>query len=76
MFSPLSNIPEDPATGSAAAALAALLATVDGAKTDRRYLIVQGVEMGRRSDIAATVSGGRVRIGGPCVPMQRGTLTL
>ncbi len=76
MFSPLSNIPEDPATGSAAAALAALLATVDGTETYRSYAIVQGVEMGRRSDIVATVSDGRVRIGGPCVPMQRGTLTL
>ena len=76
MFSPLSNIPEDPATGSAAAALAAYLATFDGADSERRYFIVQGVEMGRRSDIVATVSGGRARIGGPCVPMQRGTLTL
>jgi trans-2,3-dihydro-3-hydroxyanthranilate isomerase len=73
MFAPLSNIPEDPATGSAAAALAALLATFDG--PDRRYEITQGVEMGRRSDIVATVSGGQVRVGGPCVPMQRGTLT-
>ena len=76
MFSPLSNIPEDPATGSAAAALAAFLATFDGAEIERSYAIVQGVEMGRRSDIVATVSGGRVRIGGRCVPMQRGILTL
>lgn len=76
MFSPLSNIPEDPATGSAAAALAAFLATFDGADAERRYDIVQGVEMGRLSEITATVAGGRVRIGGPCVPMQRGTLTI
>ncbi|MEO7602174.1 MAG: PhzF family phenazine biosynthesis protein [Sphingomicrobium sp.] len=76
MFSPLSNIPEDPATGSAAAALAAFVATFDGADTERRYFIVQGVEMGRRSEITATVNDGRVRIGGPCVPMQRGTLTI
>jgi trans-2,3-dihydro-3-hydroxyanthranilate isomerase len=76
MFSPLSNIPEDPATGSAAAALAAYLATFDGADTERRYDIVQGVEMGRRSEITASVSDGRVRIGGPCVPMQRGTLSI
>lgn len=76
MFAPLSNIPEDPATGSAAAALAGLLATFDGTEEDRRYDIVQGVEMGRRSDIVATVSDGRVRVGGPCVPMQRGVLTI
>jgi trans-2,3-dihydro-3-hydroxyanthranilate isomerase len=76
MFAPLSNIPEDPATGSAAAALAALLATFDGPDEQQRYDIVQGVEMGRRSDIVATVSDGRVRIGGPCVPMQRGVMTL
>lgn len=76
MFAPLSDIPEDPATGSAAAALAALLATFDGPDRDHRYDIVQGVEMGRRSDIVATVSGRQVRIGGPCVPMQRGVLTI
>ena len=76
MFAPLSNIPEDPATGSAAAALAALLASFDGPDREQRYDIVQGVEMGRRSDIVATVTDGRVRIGGRCVPMQRGVLTL
>jgi trans-2,3-dihydro-3-hydroxyanthranilate isomerase len=76
MFAPLSNIAEDPATGSAAAALAALLASIDGPAGDHRYEITQGVEMGRRSDIVATVGGGQVRVGGPCVPMQRGTLTL
>jgi trans-2,3-dihydro-3-hydroxyanthranilate isomerase len=75
MFAPLSNIPEDPATGSAAAALAALLATFDGPDQEQRYDIVQGVEMGRRSDIVATVNQGRVRVGGPCVAMQRGTLS-
>jgi trans-2,3-dihydro-3-hydroxyanthranilate isomerase len=76
MFAPLSNIPEDPATGSAAAALAALLASFDGPDRDHRFEITQGVEMGRPSDIVATVGDGQVRIGGPCVPMQRGTLTL
>jgi trans-2,3-dihydro-3-hydroxyanthranilate isomerase len=75
MFAPLSNIPEDPATGSAAAALAGLLAHLDGGG-DQRFDIVQGVEMGRRSDIVAAVTDGRVRVGGPCVPMQRGTLDL
>ena len=76
MFAPLSNIPEDPATGSAAAALAAFLATLDGTEEERRYEIVQGVEMGRRSDIVARVRDGRALVGGPCVPIQRGVLTI
>ncbi|MEO7654177.1 MAG: PhzF family phenazine biosynthesis protein, partial [Sphingomicrobium sp.] len=41
MFAPLSNISEDPATGSAAAALAAFLATFDGPDDDHRYAITQ-----------------------------------
>jgi trans-2,3-dihydro-3-hydroxyanthranilate isomerase len=76
MFAPLSNIAEDPATGSAGAALAAFLASLDGSDRDRRYEITQGVEMGRRSDMVATSRGGRARIGGPCVPVQSGTLSL
>lgn len=51
---------EDPATGSAASGLAALLALRDGAGTDgqlhRGFHVVQGVEMGRRSDIGLRVS--------------------
>lgn len=76
MFAPLSNIPEDPATGSAAAALTALLASFDGPDEERRYEITQGVEMGRRSDIVAVANSDGVRIGGHCVPMQEGTLRL
>jgi predicted PhzF superfamily epimerase YddE/YHI9 len=57
---------EDPATGSAACGLASYLAlTTTGASTSE-YHIVQGVEMGRRSDIKVTVSteadGGTKRI--------------
>lgn len=73
MFAPMSNVSEDPATGSAAGALGALLASLDGPEAERRYRIVQGVEMGRRSDIDVSVAGGRARIGGPCVAVQRGT---
>lgn len=51
---------EDPATGSAASGLAALLVLRDGAKPadqlDRDFYVVQGVEMGRRSDIGLRVS--------------------
>ncbi len=82
MFAPLSNIPEDPATGSAAAALSAYLASLDprhDAVID--IAIAQGVEMGRPSAIGVQVGkrGGRVetvRISGRCVPMMQGTLTL
>lgn len=78
MFAPLSNIPEDPATGSAAAALGAFLCSLDpesGMTT--RVAIEQGVEMGRPSAIDVEVekrSGrvARVSIAGRCVPIMRG----
>ena len=48
MFAPLDGIPEDPATGSANCALAALLAHFDPADSGRfDWRIAQGVEMGR-----------------------------
>jgi trans-2,3-dihydro-3-hydroxyanthranilate isomerase len=53
MFAPLSNIPEDPATGSAAAALGCYLAELSGCST--RFEITQGVEMGRPSAISVAV---------------------
>jgi trans-2,3-dihydro-3-hydroxyanthranilate isomerase len=80
MFAPLSNIPEDPATGSASAALCAYLASLlpesDG---ELAFTLDQGVEMGRPSRIEVTVEKhgntlGAVRIGGTCVEMMRGQL--
>ena len=53
MFAPLDGIPEDPATGSAAAALAAFLGRLEGQST--QFHITQGVEMGRPSQIRAGV---------------------
>jgi trans-2,3-dihydro-3-hydroxyanthranilate isomerase len=54
MFAPLDGVPEDPATGSANCALAALLshrsAAADGSF---RWRIAQGVEMGRPSILEA-----------------------
>jgi predicted PhzF superfamily epimerase YddE/YHI9 len=50
---------EDPATGSAASGLAAYLALEEaskGVQAERRYDIVQGVEMGRRSDIGIRIA--------------------
>jgi trans-2,3-dihydro-3-hydroxyanthranilate isomerase len=49
MFSPLDGIPEDPATGSAAAATIALLATLRTEPGEIAWRIEQGVEMGRPS---------------------------
>ena len=73
---------EDSATGSANAALAALLAHHD-ARSDGDYAwrIAQGVEMGRPSVLEARATKQRglvtqVRIGGESVPVTEGTLEL
>lgn len=48
---------EDPATGSSASGLASYLTLTEGeAEKERRYHFVQGVEMGRRSDIGVNVT--------------------
>ncbi|WP_064683316.1 PhzF family phenazine biosynthesis protein [Rhizobium bangladeshense] len=82
MFAPLDNVPEDPATGSASAALGAYLVSLaPDADMDVRLTIEQGVEMGRRSIIALNVvkSGGIVTdvvISGHCVSVMRGEIIL
>jgi len=82
MFAPQHNIPEDPATGSAAVALVGLLARLrpetDLALSKR---IAQGVEMGRPSLLNAHAEkrNGIVTatfIGGNCVPVMTGTIDL
>lgn len=72
MFAPLDNIPEDPATGSAAATLAALLRDITGQPQD--LTIRQGVDMGRPSLILArTQSAARgVTISGQAVMTMEG----
>jgi trans-2,3-dihydro-3-hydroxyanthranilate isomerase len=82
MFAPLSGILEDPATGSANAALAALLTSLaPGENVDLTYDIAQGVEMGRPSRIVATArktAEGPVSatVAGTCVPVLQGTVEL
>ncbi len=80
MFAPLMGVAEDPATGSAAAAFAAVLLGYghlpDGEHVRR---IAQGVEMGRPSQIVLEISveGGAlhaVRLGGAAVRVAAGTL--
>ena len=79
MFSPLSGTVEDAATGSAATPLAALLLSL-GKDSERRYDITQGVEMGRPSLLASAAwraaDGIRASVGGGCVPVLKGEVTL
>lgn len=82
MFAPLGGVLEDPATGSACAALAALLTSMaPGENVDLHYEIEQGVEMGRPSLIVASgrkTAEGPVEatVAGRCVLSARGTLEL
>ncbi|KAI1876862.1 uncharacterized protein JN550_000934 [Neoarthrinium moseri] len=76
---------EDPATGSAASTLAAYLTIAEKTK-DAKFLIIQGVEMGRRSDIHVQTTAdldesGKVKIndvwlGGEAVVVQQGTIEI
>lgn len=82
MFAPLSGIAEDPATGSAAAAMAATLVTCEHpGDGEHQHILRQGVEMGRPSEIVLTlqVTGGRLEsasIGGEAVLLSEGVLHL
>ncbi len=84
MFAPAAGVPEDPATGSAACAFAGSLATYHGDfAADGRYdvAVTQGVEMGRRSELALSfdVAGGavtEVRLSGAAVPVLSGTIVV
>lgn len=77
VFSPLGHPPEDPATGSASGALAALFSSAHNKDTGL-FAITQGVEMGRRSEIDVEISGQdrRPRIRGHCVMVSRGTMNV
>jgi trans-2,3-dihydro-3-hydroxyanthranilate isomerase len=86
MFAPDDNIPEDPATGSAAGALGAYLVhygvcgvePVDGVF---KFVLEQGDFINRPSRINLEVKGApgdveRVRVGGPSVLVIRGELSI
>ena len=79
MFAPLSGTYEDAATGSASATLGALLLSL-GAQDAADFEIIQGVEMGRPSRLHVnarrTLDGIRASVGGSCVPVMRGEVTL
>ena len=79
MFAPAMGVTEDPATGSAAAALAGFLHDQDRRDGARRWLVEQGFEMGRpsRIELEADIAGGKitaVRVGGSSVFISEGWL--
>lgn len=82
VFGPGAGIPEDPATGSAAAALAGVLRDIQGLDAgEAEWVVRQGEDMGRPSMIRlqATISAGAVtqaRIGGTAVRRIEGRMRL
>jgi trans-2,3-dihydro-3-hydroxyanthranilate isomerase len=82
MFAPAVGIAEDPATGSAAAALAGMLAQDAGlADGTHRFVIEQGYEMGRPSlmHLGLTMRGGALQaasVGGEAVRVLQGTIAV
>jgi len=70
MFAPLDNIPEDPATGSAAATLAAYLSQLEG--HDLNLQLHQGDDMGRPSVIGVQTRNGAVTVSGSAVKVMEG----
>jgi trans-2,3-dihydro-3-hydroxyanthranilate isomerase len=84
MFAPAFGIPEDPATGSAAVAMAGYLVRRDARRDTGgtlRWRLEQGFEMGRPSilDIEADVAHGEitgVRVGGGSVIVCEGTMNI
>lgn len=75
MFAPNVGTWEDPATGSAATPLAALLLSLSG-KDRGAYEIHQGAQMGRpsvlRTEAWRATDGIRASVGGDCVPVLSG----
>lgn len=81
MFAPLDGIPEDPATGSAVAALVGALALTEPDTVAYQWRIAQGVEMGRPSEIEAHIQPGPlgealVAVAGSAVLMSEGKFFL
>lgn len=80
MFAPGSGVPEDPATGSAAAALGGYLSKADGRRAGTlSWTVEQGLEMGRPSLLyveadRADGATAAVRVGGSAVAVSSGTM--
>lgn len=82
MFAPGAGVPEDPATGSAAAVLGGYLSKVDGCDAGSlHWTVEQGLEIGRPSviQVEADRSEGAttaVRVGGSAVFVSRGVMSV
>jgi trans-2,3-dihydro-3-hydroxyanthranilate isomerase len=82
MFAPGIGVPEDPATGSACAALAGYLAARDPRQDGTlQWIVEQGFEMGRPSilEVEADKKAGRItaaRVGGQTVVVCEGAMEL
>ncbi|NNF14907.1 MAG: PhzF family phenazine biosynthesis protein [Gemmatimonadetes bacterium] len=82
MYAPGSGVAEDPATGSAAAALGGYLSAAHGGEeASLQWTVEQGIEMGRPSLLyveADRTAGATsaVRVGGNAVPVSRGVMSV
>ena len=81
VFVPGLSVPEDPATGSAAAGLGMALVARDVLPDGGRYEITQGVEMGRPSRLFGRVDAElgvptRCHVAGRVFPVARGTIAV
>ena len=82
MFAPGFGVIEDPATGSAVAAFAAVVHRFDAPPAgEHRFLIEQGIEMGRPSQIQLSLVTdglrlGAARIGGHAVQVSEGHIEI
>ena|SRR5688572_17566573 len=80
MFAPGFGVPEDPATGSACAALGGYLAARSREDGTQKWVVEQGYEMGRPSliEVEADRAGGKIsaiRVGGASVLVSEGRIT-
>jgi len=75
-FNPTMGIDEDPATGTAAGPLVALLVASGKTADGVTAVVEQGHVLGRPSRIEVTVSGRRVRVSGSGLVVAEGTLSI
>lgn len=75
-FNPTVGIAEDPATGTAAGPLAALLVRESLPPAGRRLHILQGAALGRPSVLTVLVEGERIDLSGSGLVVAEGTLHL
>ena len=80
MFSPLSGTIEDPATGSAATPLAALLLSLDRRTPSAATTSCRASRWAGRACLLCTArraaDGIRASVGGSCVPVLKGEVSL